>query len=135
MWEHVQLYQWELGDQAYMLEHGYIGNDSKSGENPAYEDEAFCDARQEESGDRGERAPEVTLPIGRMVSGYKEIPAFTNYAIDFCATLDYVWVSGLEPVRAAPMPSREFLAPYGAMPNASMPSDHVSLVCELVYTV
>ena len=67
------------------------------------------------------------------------MPEFTNYAIDFIDTLDYILaseVSTIEPFgfrqkRSAPMPRVDDITKYTAMPNQFMPSDHVSVACDL----
>jgi len=65
---------------------------------------------------------------------------FTHYVRGFVGTLDYIMASshdgqsdslGFERVSFAPMPGKKDIAPYAAMPNEGMPSDHVSLVCDL----
>jgi mRNA deadenylase 3'-5' endonuclease subunit Ccr4 len=65
---------------------------------------------------------------------------FTHYVRGFIGTLDYILASshhglsedcGFERVSFAPMPHRKDIIPYAAMPNEGMPSDHVSLVCDL----
>jgi mRNA deadenylase 3'-5' endonuclease subunit Ccr4 len=66
------------------------------------------------------------------------MPEFTNFAVDFEETLDYILASksseaepcGLAPKDSAPTPTAEMLKTYVAMPNEFMPSDHVSLVCD-----
>lgn len=69
--------------------------------------------------------------------------SFTHYVSGFVGTLDYVVASccsseefGFERVSSAPMPCKEdnILSPHVAMPNEGMPSDHVSLVCDLRWT-
>jgi len=162
-WKHLNDYQWNMGDQEFLLEHGYIGNDVPCV--PIYEDEEFVDALEtldnldgdhdRDEGDGAVVPPEIELPPGfpNLFSGYSEIPEYTNYAVDFAETLDYILASqpsssadkndcndvvcveekyGFAPLRSAPiMPSYELRAKYLAMPNAFMPSDHISLVCDL----
>jgi mRNA deadenylase 3'-5' endonuclease subunit Ccr4 len=145
-WKHLRDYEWEMGDQDFLLEHGYIGNDVDT-EAPIYEDEAFEDARQYlDTEDDGldelklSQPPQIRLPpsFPTLVSGYPEIPEFTNFAVDFEETLDYILASkpsetelyGLAPKEAAPTPTADMMKTYAAMPNEFMPSDHVSLVCD-----
>jgi mRNA deadenylase 3'-5' endonuclease subunit Ccr4 len=146
-WKHLHDYEWDMGGEDFLLKHGYIGNAIGSGD-PLYEDEAFEDALQclsDESDSECTRStgspPQIRLPptFPSLVSGYPNIPEFTNFATDFSETLDYILVSepslddrfGLLPYRAAPMPSAAFVKQFLAMPNENMPSDHVSLVCDL----
>jgi hypothetical protein len=135
-----------MGDQDFLLEHGYIGNDVDVGA-PIYEDESFEDARQYlDPEDDGldelklSQPPQIRLPpsFPTLVSGYPEIPEFTNFAVDFKETLDYILASkpsetelyGLTPKDAAPTPTASMMKTYVAMPNEFMPSDHLSLVCD-----
>lgn len=145
-WKNINEYSWEMGDQEFLLEHGYIGNEAGCGE-PLYVEKSFQDSFQfiEELADTVEvpnGSPlEIKLPpsFPHLVSGYPELPDFTNFAVDFTETLDYIFVStpsptepcGLIPVNAAPIMAIEEMKKFVAMPNASMPSDHVSLLCDL----
>jgi mRNA deadenylase 3'-5' endonuclease subunit Ccr4 len=141
-WKHLEQYKWRMGDEEYLLEHGYIGNDVDC-HNPAYEDEAFEDALQclDDLEEKDTSLRELRLPpiFPKLISAFPEVPKFTNYAVDFAETLDYVLVSepgkycaiGLVPFRTAPMPQAADIKKYSAMPNEFMPSDHISLVCDL----
>lgn len=140
-WKHLRDYEWEMGDQDFLLEHGYIGNDVDTG-TPIFEEEAFEDAHQclDPEDDGLEELKLIRLPpsFPTLVSGYPEIPEFTNFAVDFKETLDYILASkpsekelyGLTPKAAAPTPTSDMMKTYAAMPNEFMPSDHVSLVCD-----
>jgi mRNA deadenylase 3'-5' endonuclease subunit Ccr4 len=86
-------------------------------------------------------ALELELPqnFPNLVSGYfRQLPEFTNFAVDFAETLDYILLSeaspteayGLVPWRSAPLLSFHEMQQYVSMPNEVMPSDHVSLVCD-----
>jgi mRNA deadenylase 3'-5' endonuclease subunit Ccr4 len=150
-WKHLHDYHWEMGDAEFLLEHGYIGNYSNSsGEGPIYEDEAFEDALESFEDEESDSAnteevvsppPLIHLPsvFPNLVSGYPDIPEFTNYAVDFAETLDYILISepsltapfGLLPLRAAPVPTTHTMKNFIAMPNENMPSDHLSLLCDL----
>jgi mRNA deadenylase 3'-5' endonuclease subunit Ccr4 len=140
-WKHLRDYEWEMGDQDFLLEHGYIGNDVDT-VTPIFEEEAFEDARQclDPEDDELEELKLIRLPpsFPTLVSGYPEIPEFTNFAVDFKETLDYILASkpsekelyGLTLKDAAPTPTSNMMKTYSAMPNEFMPSDHVSLVCD-----
>ena len=147
-WSHLYDYKWEMGDEMYLLEHGYIGNTEDSGI-PAYEDESFEDAVEslsqvDNDHDLQVMPPDLVIPdsFPSLAMGYTEIPQFTNYAIDFAETLDYIFVSqpsdqepiGLSLDRAAPMPDTTLMNEYGAMPNENMPSDHFSIVSDFTWT-
>jgi hypothetical protein len=89
-------------------------------------------------------SPHLELParFPDLVSGYSNVPEFTNYAVDFSQCLDYVLLSapsptepyGLSSLTSAPVLTSRDMARYVAMPNEGMPSDHVSLVCDAVWT-
>jgi mRNA deadenylase 3'-5' endonuclease subunit Ccr4 len=145
-WKHLRDYVWDMGDPDFLVEHGYIGNALDSG-TPVYQDEAFEDAHQDLDAEDDEldelklsQPPQIRLPpsFPTLVSGYPEMPEFTNFAVDFEETLDYILASksseaepyGLAPKDSAPTPTAEMLKTYVAMPNEFMPSDHVSLVCD-----
>jgi 2',5'-phosphodiesterase len=149
-WKHLHSYTWNMGEQEYMVDHGYVGHDVNASSDPTFMDEAFEDAHQEphdiietSSKTMGLSAPPcIQLPqsISKLISGYRQIPEFTNYATDFCETLDYILASepndkqliGFEALdEAAPCPTSREMKDYIAMPNEFMPSDHVSLVCDL----
>lgn len=85
--------------------------------------------------------PSIHLPSSfpNLISGCREMPKFTNYALGFVETLDYILASepsktesyGFIQLNSAPMPSEDMVRRYIAMPNEFMPSDHVSIVCDL----
>ncbi len=91
------------------------------------------------------RRPSFALPkcFPNLLSGYSKIPKFTNYVSGFVETLDYIFVSevsdtdrlGFQPISSAPMPSEDDVKPYIAMPNEAMPSDHVSVICDIQWKV
>jgi mRNA deadenylase 3'-5' endonuclease subunit Ccr4 len=142
-WKNLDEYTWEKGEDDFLMEHGFIGNDV--GEEPVYVDESFRDAHQEIVSDTrclpGTVLPRIRLPacFPDLISGYTETPEFTNYAVDFAETLDYILASrpscveevGFEVVSSAPVLTKSEMEVYVAMPNENMPSDHVSIACDL----
>lgn len=136
-----------------MIDHGYVCNAPGD-----YIEEEFVDAHSDEasfdeSPDSGENAendssssasticpPAIELPSSFpiLASGCLEVPQFTNFAVDFIETLDYVFASvpserepfGFSPRGEAPMLTEEMAKKYTAMPNKFMPSDHVAVVCD-----
>lgn len=143
VWRNLHSYEWGMGDEEFLMDHGYIGNSVDSGV-PLYEEEAFEDAVEsfEDIEDSKARAvPRICLPptFPNLVPGYSDCPEFTNYSVDFLETLDYILVTmpspndafGLLPLRAAPLPTASEMKPFVGMPNEYMPSDHVSLLCDL----
>ena len=145
----------------YMLDHGYIGNYCAQDQitKPSYIDEQFVDAHEDEASLNDAYSscestitvsnigpsstictPAILLPscFPNLVYGCLNVPCFTNYAVDFVETLDYVFAStpsyqepfGFRPKGEAPMPSAEMVKQYVAMPNEVMPSDHVAVVCD-----
>jgi hypothetical protein len=130
-------------------QHGYIGNDSYT--EPLYEDAEFEDAedslRPSPFSERHDEAtiwsPHLELPahFPDLFSGYSNVPEFTNYAIDFAESLDYILLSEASPTEPygfsslayAPVLKARDMKRYVAMPNETMPSDHISLVCDVVW--
>ena len=144
-----------------MMDHGYICNYTSPDEmvEPGYIDEEFVDAHSdEESLDESSisnrntidssshentslvQPPAIELPSSFpiLVSGCLNVPKFTNYAVDFVETLDYIFASkpsdrepfGFRPKGEAPMLTEDMVKKYVAMPNEAMPSDHVAIVCD-----
>jgi 2',5'-phosphodiesterase len=144
-WKHLDAYSWEQGEEEFLLEHGFIGNDV--GDEPIYQNEAFRDASQDlvsanpESMHLTVEPPWISLPSSfpHLESGYEKIPEFTNFAVDFAETLDYIFASktssadkvGFELISSASIPYKEEMKEFVAMPNKNMPSDHVSIACDL----
>lgn len=138
-----------------MLEHGYIGNTPErlANEDPPFLQEEFVDAYSDAAcledsyfSDEDHTAcpPTIVLPscFPTLVSGCLKVPAFTNYAVDFIETLDFVFASepsaketyGFRPLGEAPMPTEDMVKSLVAMPNELMPSDHVAIVCDFEWT-
>ena len=143
-WKNLNEYSWDKGEQGFLIEHGFVGNEPGSTKDPAYVDESFRDACEDLTDsdiDWPSRPPDIRLPrcFPNLTSGYPEMPEFTNYAVDFAETLDYILVSeaapgeefGFEVCDSAPLPSTSIMQKYVAMPNEYMPSDHVSILCDL----
>ena len=151
-WKHLHDYRWEMGDTSWMLDHGYVGNEATADteEDPLYVEETFEEAHEDEESLADDsftepfHPPPIVLPpsFPNLVSGCPDMPEFTNFAVDFVETLDYVLASeiseheryGFRPKKAAPMPNADEISRYVAMPNEFMPSDHVSVVCDLEWT-
>ena len=143
-WKHLHEYQWEMGNNDYMLEHEYIGNDVGATD-LKYEEEEFQNAEESlESASNKITPPSLVLPdaFPQLVSGCEEMPKFTNYAVDFVDTLDYILASGpsndekygFVPKKSAQMPIEEDVKQFVAMPNQFMPSDHVSVVADFEWS-
>jgi 2',5'-phosphodiesterase len=79
--------------------------------------------------------PEISLPdsFPILLPALTEIPSFTHYISGFFGALDHILIGqpGLKPVRHAPMPAVRDVARQTAMPSEHLPSDHVSLVCDV----
>ena len=150
-WRHLHDYRWEMGDTSWMLDHGYVGNEAAdTDEDPVYVEETFEEAHEDEESLADDsfaepfHPPPIVLPpsFPNLVSGCPDMPEFTNFAVDFVETLDYVLASeaseheryGFRPKKAAPMPNADEISRYVAMPNEFMPSDHVSVVCDLEWS-
>ena len=132
-----------------MIDHGYVCNAPGD-----YIEEEFVDAHSDEASamtsnenaeDDSSSAsticpPAIELPSSFpiLASGCLEVPQFTNFAVDFIETLDYVFASvpserepfGFSPRGEAPMLTEDMAKKYTAMPNKFMPSDHVAVVCD-----
>jgi mRNA deadenylase 3'-5' endonuclease subunit Ccr4 len=109
----------------------------------------FCDLQSHldkfqwaPNGDIGANAsvsfPDIRLPnlFPRMHSALLvPPPLFTHYIDGFCGALDHILIQSnvLQTVRQAPMPAVEDVTVDTAMPSPNLPSDHVSLVCDLEY--
>ena len=132
-WKCLDTYSWEKGEHEYMVMQGYVGNEVDPDNDPTYVEDAFEDALDHEFKAKKDgllTPPSIELPnsFPTLISGYKEMPEFTNFAIDFSETLDYIFASsptmetsGFEPGTSAICPSREEMNPYVAMPNEFMP--------------
>ena len=67
-----------------------------------------------------------------LMSACETSPEFTHFIEAFVCTLDYILVTDNFVVeRSGATPTREDVEKFVAMPNECMPSDHVSLVCDL----
>lgn len=78
--------------------------------------------------------PEVSLPgsFPTLRSAVQPMPDFTHYIDGFQGTLDHILVEDkMWSSRSAPMPFLQDVSIATAMPSANLPSDHVSLVCDL----
>lgn len=91
-----------------------------------------------------EEFPTIELPdhFPTFLPGYPTEPTFTHYLDCFVGSLDHIFISqcsehcpfGLAPLQCAPMPSVEDVTEHVAMPSEKLPSDHISLVADLVFT-
>uniref|UniRef100_K3X645 Endonuclease/exonuclease/phosphatase domain-containing protein n=1 Tax=Globisporangium ultimum (strain ATCC 200006 / CBS 805.95 / DAOM BR144) TaxID=431595 RepID=K3X645_GLOUD len=70
----------------------------------------------------------------QLVSGCG-IPEFTNFAGTFVGTLDYILVGAecLDAKQVFPFFTTEEVSEEVALPSSEFPSDHVSLICDLVW--
>jgi mRNA deadenylase 3'-5' endonuclease subunit Ccr4 len=80
--------------------------------------------------------PSFSLPRSFPIlqSGIEPSPLFTHCTHEFRGTLDHILFSSgkLRYQSSAPMPSIEDVTVATAMPSPNIPSDHVSLICDLV---
>ena len=62
-------------------------------------------------------------------------PEFTNFVNGFEATLDYIFADSEEfdVESIIPLPSREEVELYTALPSVVVPSDHLAIVCDLCW--
>lgn len=132
-WKHLDHYKWNEEESDEAGEDHTKSTDDVSMEPPT----SSKNCRQD-------KIPALILPSSfpHLFSGCQGIPEFTNFVRGFQETLDYVLASqpaedgsnvGFVPVSSVPMPSRNDILPYIAMPNEHMPSDHVAVVCDLKF--
>ena len=78
--------------------------------------------------------PAFELPSSfpHLRSALVDPPAFTHCIDGFRANLDHI-LTTMESVQHAPMPSLEQVTKNVAMPSENLPSDHISIVCDLKY--
>lgn len=101
--------------------------------------------QQESSRRTGDEAREVTHvfrealygPPMRMQDAYQRTDPslpWTNFTLTFREVIDYILFSedSLEVLRTVPIPPESELAENFALPNKKYPSDHVSLIADLV---
>ncbi len=80
------------------------------------------------------RAIDLELPSSfpKFISAYPTPPDFTHFVEAYAGTLDYILMTeNFEVIKSGPTPTREDVQKFVAMPNQCMPSDHVSLVCDV----
>lgn len=63
-------------------------------------------------------------------------PPYTNYVGGFKGCLDYIYIQPdhMKVAQVIPLPSHEEVTTYEALPSVSHPSDHISLVCDLLWS-
>lgn len=110
-WKHLCTYEWEGGGgddvSSSVLQHHHI------------DDVEAIDL-------------EFPPTFPKFSSGYPTPPDFTHYIEGFVCTLDYILMTNnFEVEKTGATPTRDDVEKYIAMPNERMPSDHVSLVCDL----
>lgn len=79
--------------------------------------------------------PAICLPksFPRMHRAISPAPQFTHMINGFKGDLDHIIISsGLRVTSSAPMPDLTHISEQTAMPDETMPSDHISLVCDIV---
>jgi 2',5'-phosphodiesterase len=85
---------------------------------------------------RDDDFPAVSLPdsFPALVAALDPTPPFTHLVAGFQGALDHVLISdALRCQSSAPMPTVQDVTVATAMPSANLPSDHVSLVCDLEF--
>ena len=128
-WKYLNKYRWDVDDSDVdeMVGHGNTGEQRRI-ENHDEEHDKIIRTTTESS----DAPPLIELPgsFPILQSGCREIPAFTNFALDFVDTLDYVLASqasseselyGFQPKRSAPMPSIKDVEEFVAMVRKKSP--------------
>jgi len=133
-WNYLHEYKWDVDDSDVesMVESGTTAEERRS---------SHKNRQETSTASVKTPPPSIALPdsFPRIVSGCQPNPPFTNFTPQYIDTLDYVLASqpsekekfGFSPMRSAPMPSVEDVKKFVSMPNEFMPSDHVSIVCDL----
>ncbi|XP_053677994.1 2',5'-phosphodiesterase 12 [Anopheles nili] len=82
---------------------------------------------------KNEAARNVSLTQPFIMGSACGCPEYTNYTVGFAACIDYIFYqTGVLKVNdVIPMPSREELSMYEALPSPVFPSDHIALVANL----
>ena len=103
----------------------------------------LCTYQWEEGGATGKlrrdvEAIHLELPpsFPKLLSGYQNaLPDFTHFIESFVCTLDYILVTEnfACDMKVAPTMLMDDVKRYVAMPNEVMPSDHISLACDLAW--
>ena len=91
----------------------------------------------DESDSMGDDFPSIALieSFPKLSSALSSPAPFTHWVEGFVGCLDHIVASDecLVSVGSAPMPTEQDVTRDVAMPSANLPSDHVSLVCDLVW--
>ena len=112
-WKHLCTYEWEDGSSIE-----YDGASPAGGQHQLHNVKAIN--------------LEFPPSFPKLMSAYSTPPEFTHFVEAFAGTLDYILMTeNFEVVKSGPTPTREDVQKHVAMPNECMPSDHVSLVCDV----
>ncbi|XP_027859567.1 2',5'-phosphodiesterase 12 [Xiphophorus couchianus] len=62
-------------------------------------------------------------------------PAYTNYVGGFHGCLDYIFIQpqSMQVEQVVPLPSHQEVTTHKALPSVAHPSDHIALVCDLLW--
>ena len=79
--------------------------------------------------------PDLNLRHSLNFTSACGIPECTNFTSGFVATLDHIFIDSakLKTTQIVPMPTREELSQFVALPSVVMPSDHIALVCDVAF--
>lgn len=85
--------------------------------------------------------PELFLPdsFPTIVSGHQDHPEFTHFVVEYKATIDHILLSlsttqaELKTLRQAPLPTLAQATRYTAMPSPCFPSDHCSVLVDVLF--
>ncbi|CAG5977886.1 unnamed protein product [Menidia menidia] len=77
---------------------------------------------------------ELTSTFPPLLSAYGQ-PAYTNYVGGFHGCLDYIFIQpgSMQVEQVIPLPSHQEVTTYEALPSVAHPSDHIALVCDLLW--
>lgn len=134
-WEHCKQFAWRdeeelAGDNEDDAEGERVSNGSRPSLEADMDDEIVPLLQEDWSPGLG---VDLRSAVGALNDTYSQDPLpFTNYVNEFVGTLDYICVTqGLKPVKTLRAPTEEDLMPYGGLPCALHPSDHLSIAVDL----
>ena len=85
--------------------------------------------------EESQEQPDINLEHNFTFFSACGYPKFTNYVVGFRGTLDYIipGKTDFEIDSCIPLPAEDILKLHTALPSVTVPSDHLALVCDLVW--
>ncbi|KAM9364312.1 2',5'-phosphodiesterase 12 [Pholidichthys leucotaenia] len=78
---------------------------------------------------------ELVSPLPPLLSACGQ-PEYTNYVGGFQGCLDYIFIqpNHMKVKQVIPLPTHQEVTTYSALPSVTHPSDHIALVCDLLWS-